>query len=126
VPVNTAASLFMRHAAAYGELIAEELGVAYAGFVRRLWAGVVLAAAGVFAIAMACVWAIAATWSTPGRMWLIAGLFAAFMLISVAALWFLRAPRNRMPLLAGTAFEWRKDRLLLNDLLAQSSVKSES
>lgn len=39
---NAAASLIVRHAGAYGELIAEDVGLAYAALLRRLWAGVVL------------------------------------------------------------------------------------
>ena len=87
--VTAAASLIVRHADAYGAIIAEDLGFAYAAFLQRRWAGVVFVVAGVFSIAMACVWAIALTWDTPGRRWLIAGLFvltsvAALLVISIA------------------------------------------
>jgi uncharacterized membrane protein YqjE len=125
-PANSVASLFLRHVGAYGELIAEELGLAYAAFLRRLMAGLVLIAAGAFSIAMACVWAIAVTWSTPGRMWLIAGLFGLFVVTSVASLLVFKAPRNEpQRLLARTRLEWQKDRLLLDDLLLRSSGKPE-
>jgi len=125
-PANTAASLFLRHVSAYGELIAEELGLAYAAFLRRLWAGLVLIAAAAFSVAMACVWAIAVTWSTPGRMWLIAGLFGLFVVTSLASLLVLKAPKNEAQrLLAKTRLEWRKDCLLLDDLLLRSSGKPE-
>jgi uncharacterized membrane protein YqjE len=125
-PANSVASLFLRHVGAYGELIAEELGFAYAAFLRRLLAGLVLIAAGAFSIAMACVWAIAVTWSTPGRIWLIAGLFGLFVVTSVASLVVLKAPKNEpQRLLARTRLEWQKDRLLLDDLLLRSSGKPE-
>jgi len=125
-PANAAASLFLRHVSAYGELVAEELGLAYAAFLRRLWGGLVLIAAGAFSVAMACVWAIAATWSTPGRMWLIAGLFGLFVLTTVASFLVLKAPRNEpQRLLARTRLEWQKDCLLLDDLLLRSSSKQE-
>ena len=78
-------------------------------------------AAGVFSIAMACVWAIALTWDTPGRMWLIAALFGLFVLTSVVALLVLKVLKNNpQVLLARTRLEWQKDRLLLDDLLARS------
>ena len=124
--VTAAASLIVRHADAYGAIIAEDLGFAYAAFLQRLWAGVVFVAAGVFSIAMACVWAIALTWDTPGRMWLISGLFGLFVLTSVAALLVLKGLRNNpQGLLAKTGVEWEKDRMLLDDLLARSGGEAK-
>jgi uncharacterized membrane protein YqjE len=117
----TAASLVVRHARAYGDLIADDAGSAYAAFVRRLWVGVVLAAAVMFSVVMACVWVIAATWDTPARQWLIAGLFGLFVLASAAAFMVLKALNDPPPsLLPKTRLEWEKDRLLLDDILARS------
>ena len=62
-------------------------------------------ATGVFSIAMACVWAIALTWDTPGRMWLIVALFGLFVLTSVMALLALEVLKNNPPGLA------RKDQI---------------
>ena len=125
-PANAAASLLLRHLGAYGELIAEELGLAYGAFLRRLRAGIVLILAVVFCVAMACVWAIAATWSTPARMWMIAGLFFVFLVTSVSSLMVLKARRNSAPrLLARTGLELQKDRLLLDDLLLRLTSKPE-
>jgi uncharacterized membrane protein YqjE len=119
--VATAASLVVRHARAYGDLITDDAGSAYAAFVRRLWVGVVLAAAVAFSVVMACVWIIAAAWDTPARQWLIAGLFGLFVLASVAAFMVLRALNNPPPrLLPKTRLEWEKDRVLLDDILARS------
>ncbi len=125
-PATAGASLLLRHLGAYGELIAEELGLAYAAFLRRVRAGIVLIVAGVFCIAMACVWAIAATWSTPERMRMIGGLFALFFVTSVTSLLVLRARRNAAPrLLARAGLEWQKDRLLLDDLLLRLNGRPE-
>jgi uncharacterized membrane protein YqjE len=119
--VAAAASLVVRHARAYGDLITDDAGSAYAAFVRRLWVGVVLAAAVAFSVVMACVWIIAAAWDTPARQWLIAGLFGLFVLASVAAFMVLRALNNPPPrLLPKTRLEWEKDRVLLDDILARS------
>jgi uncharacterized membrane protein YqjE len=102
-------------------LITDDAGSAYAALVRRLWVGVVLAVAVAFAVVMACVWIIAATWDTPARQWLIAGLFGLFVLASVAAFLVLRALNNPPPrLLPKTRSEWEKDRVLLDDILARS------
>ena len=125
-PANAAASLLLRHLGAYGELITEEVALAYAAFLQRLWAGIVLILAGVFALAMACVWAIAATWRTPAQMWMIAGLFTLFVVVTVISLVILRTRSNAAPaLLARTGQQWHKDRLLLDDLLVRMGRNSE-
>ena len=119
--VAMAASLVVRHADAYGDLIADDLGFAYAACVRRLWAGVVLVAAGMFSVEMACVWAIAVTWDTPRRVWLIGALFGVFVFTSVIAFLVVKALENQpRGVLTKTRLEWEKDRLLLGDLLARS------
>jgi len=119
--VATATSLVVRHARAYGDLITDDVESASAAFGRRLWVGIVLAAAVVFSVGMACVWVIAATWDTPARQWLIGGLFGLFVLTSVAAFMVLRALNNPPPrLLPKTRLEWEKDRVLLDDILARS------
>jgi uncharacterized membrane protein YqjE len=125
-PAHAAASLLLRHLGAYGELITEELALAYGAFLRRLWAGIVLVLAGVFSIALACVWAIAATWRTPAQMWMIAGLFALFVAATAISLLILKARSSAAPaLLTRTGQEWHKDRLLLDDLLVRLSGKAE-
>lgn len=119
--VATAASLVVRHVRAYGDLIADDVESASAALVRRLWVGIVLAAAVAFSVVMACVWVIAATWDTPARQWLIGGLFGLFVLASVAAFLVLKALNNPPPrLLPKTRLEWEKDRVLLDDILARS------
>lgn len=120
---TAAASLIVRHASAYADLIAEDVGLAHAAFLRRLLVGVVLMTAGVFSIAMACVWVIALTWDTPGRIWLIVGLFALFMVIALVSLVVLKSLQNSPHgLLTRTRLEWQKDRVLLDDLLARPAA----
>src|SRR5450631_767048 len=116
--VATLASLAVQHACAYGDLIADDMEAGYAAFGRRLWVGVVLVAAGVFSVALACVLAIAAAWDTVGRLWLIAVLFGVFALITLWAFVTLRRLVSAAPgMLARSGVEWQKDRLLLGDLL---------
>jgi hypothetical protein len=124
--VTTAASLVVRHAGAYGDLISDDMSCAYNAISRRLWAGVVFSGAVVFSIAMACVWAIAITWDTPARLWLIAGLFGLFVLTSATAFLVLRVLQGQWQgLLPKTGSEWQKDRLLLDDLLARTPGKPD-
>ena len=119
--VATAASLVVRHAGAYGDLISDDLGSAYDALSKRFWVGVVFSGALVFSIAMGCVWAIAVTWDTPGRLWLIAGLLGLFVLTSAIAFLVLRVLKGKWQgMLPKTESEWEQDRLLLDDLLART------
>jgi uncharacterized membrane protein YqjE len=70
---------------------------------------------------MACLWVIAVTWDSPGRLWVIAGLFGLFALTSAAAFQVLRVLKDQWQgLLPQTGSEWDKDRLLLDDLLVRT------
>ena len=115
-----AASIVVRHAGAYTDLIVSDVDAAGQVFGRRLWAGAILAAGVAFAAAMACVWVIAITWDTPARIWAIAGLIAFFAVVAVVAYVKLQAlkaaPRS---VLSKTAREWDKDRVLLEELLTR-------
>jgi hypothetical protein len=117
--VATAASLLVRHTGAYGDLIADDMGTAIKEFSTRLWVGVVLSGAVAFSIAMACVWVIAVTWDTPGRLSVIAGPFGLFALTSVIAFLALRVLKGQWHgMFTKTGSEWQKDRQLVDDLLA--------
>ena len=124
--VAIAATLAVRHAGAYGELIRDDVGRAYNAFARQLWAAVILSAALSFAIAMACVWVIAFAWDTTGRLWAIASLAGLFVLASLGALVALKVFKGQWPgLLPNTGSEWQKDRLLLEDLLVRGPGGSD-
>ena len=87
---------------------------------RRVVAGTVAAGAIGFAIALACVLAIAMTWDTAARMWTIAGLVVLFVGIAMIALRALKQLNDSAPpVLARTAHEWAKDRQLIEELLAR-------
>jgi len=117
--VEAIVSLIVSHAGAYSDLMADDLETAYAAFIRRLWAGVILAGAVAFLTVLACIAAIAVTWETPARMWTIVGLLGLFSLISICALMALKAPRSTTGILPQTTAEWRKDRLLLEAILTR-------
>lgn len=115
---STLATLLVRHACAYGDLVADDVSTALTALGRRLWVAAVLAGAVLFAVAMACLWAVAAVWDTPARLWLIGGLFATFALIAAWSLVTLRRLGNDgQQVLSRTGAEWEKDRQLLERLL---------
>jgi uncharacterized membrane protein YqjE len=114
-------SLIVRHAGAYGDLIADDMQCAYTALARRLWVGVILVVAVVFALALACVGVIALTWDTPNRLPMIAGLFGVFVFASIAALIGLRnQQRQQQVFIPQAGLEWQKDRRLLDDLLVKT------
>jgi hypothetical protein len=115
-----AASIAVRHAGAYTDLILSDMDVAGRFVRKRVVAGSAAAGAIGFAIALACVWAIALAWDTAARMWTIAGLAVLFFGIAVLALRALRQLNDDAPpVLARTAHEWAKDRQLIEDVLAR-------
>ena len=119
------ASIAVRHAGAYTDLIVSDLGATSAGIQRRLVAGTVMACAAVLAVAMACVWLIASTWDTAARTWVIAGLVGLFLAIAAAAFWKLKQLSAGAPgILSQTAREWAKDRRLLEQLLERERAEA--
>ena len=114
------ASITVRHAGAYTDLILSDIDASRAGLRRRVLAGTILAVSSVLAAGLACVWVIALTWDTPARLWAIGGLLLVFGVVAVACLYQLSTLRASEPaLLSQTAREWAKDRQLLEELLAR-------
>jgi uncharacterized membrane protein YqjE len=119
------ASLAVRHAGAYADLILSDIDATRAVLHRRVVAGTIVIGASVLAAALACVWIIALTWDTAARAWVIAALLLLFMAVAAAAWWWLNRLRSGEPaMLAQTAREWAKDRQLLEELLARERVRS--
>jgi uncharacterized membrane protein YqjE len=116
--LSATASIAVRHAGAYADLIASDLSVSSQDLRRQFVAAATLGLGILLAAALACALAIAAAWDTPARLWVIGGLIAAALLM--VALGFLRLRRVKAgaaPLLGQTAREWDKDRRLLEELL---------
>ena len=115
--LSAVASIAVRHASAYTDLILSDLEATSAAVRSRLVTAAVMAGASVLAVVMACVWLIAATLDTAARIWVIAGLLALFLTIAAAAFWRLKVLAAGAPeVLAQTAGEWAKDRQLLEEL----------
>jgi uncharacterized membrane protein YqjE len=116
--LSATASIAVRHAGAYADLIASDLSLSSRDVRRQLVAAATLGLGTLLAAALGCVLAIAAAWDTPARLWVIGALIAAALLVVGVSFLRLRRVRARAaPLLGQTAREWDKDRRLLEELL---------
>ena len=123
--LTTVASIAVRHAGAYTDLILSDLDVASECVRRRLVATSVMVVAIVLTVVMACVWVMAAAWDTRARLWVIAGLLGFFLVMAAAAFWRLNVLEAAAPsVLSQTAREWAKDRKLLEELLARERAQA--
>jgi hypothetical protein len=113
-----AAPILLRHAAAYAELVGEDLARAQRDMAKRVVAGVVIGVSCVFVLGMICLAVIARTWDTPYRSDAIAWLGLAFLAAGVVA-WLVRARliRSEPPFLASVKAEWHQDRIVLERIL---------
>jgi uncharacterized membrane protein YqjE len=122
--LSATASIAVRHAGAYADLIASDLSTSSQDLRRQLVAAATLGLGIVLVVALGCVLAIAAAWDTPARLWVIGGLIAGALLLVLAG--FLRLRRVKAgaaPLLGQTAREWDKDRRLLEELLERPHME---
>jgi uncharacterized membrane protein YqjE len=120
--LSTAASLAVRHAGAYVDLIQSDLDLTSRLLRARVLAAAVMSLALLQAVALGCVWIIAAAWDTPLRMPTIAALVGLFLVVAGAAFWKFRSlDASAPPLLSQTTREWSKDRQLLEELLARGA-----
>ena len=119
------ASLAVRHAGAYVDLILSDLDHTSRTVRSRLIAASVMGAALLLAVVLACVGIIAAAWDTAGRMWAIGALLLLFLAVAAVGLWRLRVLDGDAPaLLSQTMREWAKDRRLLEKLLSHERAES--
>ena len=77
------APALLRHLIAYGDLLCEEAGDALRQSRRRALGLAVTVAAGVMALALACLWAIAASWDGPNRLLVVGSLCGVFVVVAV-------------------------------------------
>jgi hypothetical protein len=113
-----AAPILLRHAAAYAELVGEDLARAQRDLARRIVAGVVIGVSAVFVLGMICLGVVARTWDTPYRSDAILWMGAAFLAVGAAA-WLVRARliRTEPAFLAAVKAEWHQDRIVLERIL---------
>jgi uncharacterized membrane protein YqjE len=123
--LSDAATIAVRHAGAYTDLILSDLNIGTRALRRRMVVAFVMGAAILLAVATASAWAIAASWDTPAGPWVIGGLLALFVVIALLAFWQLTALNAAAPpVLSQTTREWAKDRELLEELLARERAEA--
>ncbi len=111
------ATVVVRHAGAYADLITSDLDSMWNGLVNRVWAGIILAAALLLTVMLGCAWIIAMTWNTDWRATVIA-ILATFFLGVALAYRHLRSLGGRFPgARSRTARAWDQDRLLMEEVL---------
>jgi len=123
-----------RHLVAYGELLCEEAGDALRQSRRRALGVAVTAAAGLMALSLACVWAIAASWDGPNRLIVVGALCLGFMLVAAVGAVYARGsvPPGRSAPFERLRAEWRADMRELAQLepslgiIPQSSASAAS
>jgi uncharacterized membrane protein YqjE len=116
--LSLAATLAVRHAGAYADLLASDLDASSRALRGRLIAAGILGFATLVAVSLACVWVLAATWDTPQRYWALGGLLALFVIIALVSFLRIRSiSAAAPPMLAQISREWAKDRRMLEDLL---------
>lgn len=121
--IATTAAIAVRQAGAYTDLILSDLDVSSRLVRRRLALGVlaVLAIQSIMLVATAS--AIALSWDTVYRLWVIGALVALYAVIAAAAAWRLSVLNATAPtVLQRTAVEWAKDRRVLEELLARQQA----
>jgi uncharacterized membrane protein YqjE len=119
--LSKAAPILFRHLAAYAELAGQDLALARRDTARRLLASVLVITCGVFAVLMACLAVVAATWDTPNRLSAIGWMCGVFLaLASAFALLRSRLIRDQPPVFSSLRSEWQADREILDRLLAET------
>jgi hypothetical protein len=101
----------LRHLIAYGELLCEEAGDALRQSRRRALGLAVTVAAGVMALSLACVWAIAASWDGPNRLMVVGALCFSFVIVALGGVAYARgaAPAGRVAPFDRLRAQWRAD-----------------
>jgi uncharacterized membrane protein YqjE len=116
----------LRHLIAYGELLCEETGDALRQSRRRALGVAVTVAAGVMALALGCVWAIAASWDGPYRLAVIGALCLSFVLLALIAAIYTHgaAPAGRSAPFERLRAEWAADMRELAQLDPSLGIRS--
>jgi uncharacterized membrane protein YqjE len=115
-----AAPVLLRHLAAYVELAALDLAKAQREITAQVKAFAIVAVSVFFALLMACLAVVAATWDTPNRVAAIVWMGGGFLVVAVgAAIYQARLARSQTPILDSVRREWHADRVILERILAE-------
>ncbi len=119
-----AATLAVRHLGAYSEILASDLELGTQRLRSQFVALAAITLSAALALALGCVWIIAAAWDTQARLWSIAALLAVAIACGLGAVWYLRRTSARSSgWLAQTRAEWAHDRRLLEELLSSAGER---
>lgn len=101
----------LRHLIAYGDLLSEETGDALRLSRRRALGIAVTVAAGLMALALACVLAIAASWDGPNRLLVVSLLCLSFIIVALIGAAYARGGNlgGRAPPFGRLRTEWKAD-----------------
>jgi hypothetical protein len=115
------------HLIGYGELLCEEAGDALRQSRRRALGLAVTVGAGVMALMLACLWAIAASWDGPNRLRVVGVLCISFSLVSLIGIAYARraTPAGPAPFERLKA-EWRTDMRELAQLAPSLEIPGQS
>lgn len=115
------APALLRHLMAYGELLCDEAGDALRQSRRRALGLAVTVAAGVMALALACLWAIAASWDGPNRLLVVGSLCGVFVVVALIGAAYARGavvrPFERL------RSEWKNDMRELVELYPSLGIR---
>jgi len=116
----------LRHLVAYVELLCEETGDALRQSRRRALGLAVTAAAGLMALSLACVWAIAVSWDGPNRLLVVGSLCFGFVIVALIGAAYARGaiPAGRSAPFERLRAEWRADMRELADLDPSLGIRS--
>ena len=108
----------LRHLDAYADIAREDARDAASSLGACVLAALIAAALAFLAAIMLCVWLVMLSWDQPWRVWVPAGLAAAFALGALACLIPIRRRRpGKSTLLPRLRREWSRDRELLERAL---------
>ena len=115
------APIVARHFSAYLDLFADDAAELGTHMAKRMIATLAAMLAFSFALAMGCVWILAALWDTPWRYYGIAALFTLFA-IATAVAWFTasRPPQVEWSPFQRLRAEWVLDEQLIAELMQGS------
>jgi len=116
----------LRHLIAYGELLCEEAGDALRQSRRRALGLAVTVAAGVMALALACLWAIAASWDGPNRLLVVGSLCGVFVVVALIGAAYARGAVVRSTPFERLRGEWKSDMRELAELYPSLGIRPQA
>ena len=103
--------VLLRHVAAYGDLLSDELLDELQELRRQLLGLALLLSAGIVAALIACLWVIALSWDGPHRLQTIGALCIGFSMLALSGAWYATSATagGRARPFQRLSAEWRED-----------------